>query len=203
MDWEYLVRLLWGMLWSVNDIILSVPTWAGAVLAAILWLSPKWEEAGKVKPVLKWLRERRTFICMSLLMVSAISVTHDMYVNKPVPALRLLATPDELTQSVLQNRDIRLADLVREDFMIRYKTFINCHIYGPAVILPKGKTTFVHPIMLVSPESGLIETSNATVSGAVVLYNCTVQDCTFHDISIIGSPQQIAKIKAGTAFPQK
>jgi len=152
--------------------------------------------------VLKWLRERRTFICMSLLMVSVISVAHDMYVNKPVPPSASFATPDELIPSVLRHKTIRIADLVREDFVIRNKTFEDCYIYGPAIIIPDDKCRFRNFVIgEVALDGAFIATPNKLISGAIGFENCVVIDCHFRKISFIG-PQDLMDYLRRSIKPQ-
>jgi len=49
----------------------------------------------------------------------------------------MLATPDQLLDSHLRNLQIRIADLVREDFVIRGRVIEDCYLYGPAMITLK------------------------------------------------------------------
>jgi hypothetical protein len=109
------------------------------------------------------------------------------------------AVPDTLTSPVLRDLNIRISDLTREDFRIRNKTFKNCHIYGPAVIYISPNTNNVvagNTFVEISPEGGFITTSNKEVSGAIGLEDCVIQDCIFHRISIIGSPEEIEYLKS-------
>jgi hypothetical protein len=114
-----------------------------------------------------------------------------------IAAKQVVAPPDALISSTLQNMNIRIGDLAREDFVIRKKVFDNCHIYGPAIIAIRD-STFTHNIFKeVVPSGALIETSNEIISGAILLEDCVVRDCTLHKIGIIGSPETIKKIRGG------
>jgi hypothetical protein len=151
MDWYYFARLIRGLFCTIT----SVPTYVG-LATLLLQFFPGWE-GGKIKWIVRRLREHPALVCMSFLMISVVLVSHTLYANKQGS----FATPDELTQSVLQKRDIRLADLAREDFAIHYKTFIDCHLYGPAIVLPKGTTTFVELRIEGSPDVSFGELSHS------------------------------------------
>jgi hypothetical protein len=105
------------------------------------------------------------------------------------------ATPDALISPVLQNMNIRISDLTRDGFRIRNKTFINCHIYGPAIISGNDSVMSNNGFWEVDPNGVFIETLNKFVSGVVSLDNCVIRNCNFHRISFIGSPEQIKQIK--------
>ncbi|MBN2128441.1 MAG: hypothetical protein JW741_03055 [Sedimentisphaerales bacterium] len=190
MDAHYFVKLLKGVFCNIT----AIPAYFG-LATLLLQLFPQWE-GGKMKLVIHKIREHPALICMSFLMVSVILVSRGLYVNKPVPEPASLATPDTLIAPLLKDLSIRLADLTREDFVIRKKTFENCHIYGPAIILPKGTTTILRATFEKSPDISFLETSNKKVWGAVTLYDCTIIDCALHKISIMGSAEQIARWKA-------
>jgi hypothetical protein len=193
MDWQYLSKLFKGIFYNTYNIFFSIPTYL-SILPLVIWL---WPGIGgkKMKSRLKKLRKYFFGVFMCLLMVSIIFTSHSLYVNKP--SNLKLATPDELTQSVLRDRDIRLSDLTREDFRIRNKTFINCHIYGPAIIYPTKQTVLYNlKFVEITTEGGLIITTNKSISGAVSFEGCVLQDCTLHKISFIGSKERIAAIKS-------
>ena len=196
MDSQYFLELFKAVFGMGRNLLVAIPTLLSIVPLLLSFFLPKWE-GGKMKQVIRKAREHPAVICMSFLMLSVILASHSLYVNKEPN----FATPDELTQSVLENRDIRIADLVRETARIRNKTFIDCHIYGPAVVHPLaepgatiiGNTIVVGP----DPESGFIVTTNTNAIGVIGLENCKLIRCTFHYISFIGRPEQITIIKKG------
>jgi len=191
MEWSYLYKLFKDILYNTNNILLSVPAYISVTLSLFAFFWPKKE--GKINWLIQIIQEHPALIIMSFLMVSVILVSHSLYKNKQPN----FASPDELTQSVLRNRDIRLSDLTREDFRIRNKVFLNCHIYGPAIIYPTKQTVLANLRFVdVTAEGGLIVTTNKQISGAVAFEGCTLQGCTFHKISFIGSEARIAEIKA-------
>jgi hypothetical protein len=123
-----------------------------------------------------------------------------MYKNKgkrDITHGQIFAMPDALVAPTLQNMNIRISDLTREEFTIRNKVFDNCHIYGPAIIALTNSTITKSIFEEVVPSGALIETSNKIISGAILLENCIVRNCTLHKIGIIGAPEAIKKIKEG------
>lgn len=149
-----------------------------------------------MKDKLSKVRKHALAILMGFILISVILTSNSLYKNK----LPSFATPDELIPSLLQNKTIRLADLVREDFTIRNRTFDNCHIYGPAVIFFTGGI-FIDNVLkridITNIDANFIETTNTGVLGVIVFDNCVIKKCTFYNISFIGNSERIAKIKAG------
>lgn len=188
MDWSYYKDLFIGIFY--NRFLLCLPTYLGLFSFVALLLYPQWEDKMKSKLLLK-ARKYAILILMGFILISVVLTSHQLYKNKQPN----FATPDELIQLTLRDRDIRLADLTREDFTIRNKTFDNCHIYGPAVIYPKNLILMGKMSTGANYESGFIATTNKTISGAVVLEGCVMKDCALYKISFIGSPEQIADIK--------
>lgn len=192
MDWRFFIKLFLGMFYNSKNFINSIPTYLG-IISYFLFLFPKY--GWFMKDRLLIARTYAIPILMGFVLFSIILTSHSLYKNKRP----IFATPDELTQSVLRDRDIRLSDLTREDFRIRNKSFFNCHIYGPAIIYPHKDTVLIDLVFKgVTPEGGLIVTTNKQVSGAVSFERCVLKNCTLHRISFIGSEARIAKIKAGS-----
>ena len=135
-------------------------------------------------------------IIMGYILISVIITSHSLYKNK-LPDFPL-ATPDELISSNLQNLSFRIVDLARDDFIVRNKTFDNCHIYGPASIRLKDSVLIDSTVEGESHiiESHFIVTTNRYAYGPVLLQDCVIKNCTFHKISFLGSEAQIAKFKA-------
>ena len=193
MDWQFFKGLVVGVFWNTNNFIQSLPAWIGIGSFVILCFFPK---LGGSKMNLSKVAEHSGVILMVFILISVILTSYSLYKNKRPT----FATPDELTQMVLRDRDIKLSDLTREDFRIRNKTFDNCHIYGPAIIHIKGTTMIINSTFAeVLPDSAFIETSNKYVSGAISLEDCIVSNCIFHKISFIGDTKLKEKFKAGFA----
>jgi hypothetical protein len=107
------------------------------------------------------------------------------------------ATPDELIASHLIKKDIRINDLTREESVIRNKTFDDCHIYGPALIMLKSclyeKIAFTE--FGDDPNAIFVETTTNPVSGAIVFDTCVMKNCTFHKIGFLGSSESLNRAK--------
>jgi 4-amino-4-deoxy-L-arabinose transferase-like glycosyltransferase len=109
------------------------------------------------------------------------------------------AVPAELTSSLIQNKDIHISDLVRDNFMISNKTFENCNLYGPAVI------TFVNNVwmndssfMAAVPDPNndfFMETSSENLLGVIVFDNCIFRNCKLYKIGIIGNHENIMRAR--------
>lgn len=110
--------------------------------------------------------------------------------------IRTLAVADELAASYISDRQFRIADLVREDFVVVNRTMERCTIYGPAVVLLNGGK-FVHNSLEGSPESVLITTPNSRLVGVIELRNCTLIDCKLKRIGLIGNTEHIERLRAG------
>jgi len=113
---------------------------------------------------------------------------------------RLFAMPDELVAQTLRGLSIRIADLARESDIIRRKTFVDCHIYGPALIYP-ANSIVVHCQFDGGLEDTFVTTTNDAVVGAIRLEDCTVRECSLHRIGFIGSPEEIKKAKENAQSP--
>lgn len=84
---------------------------------------------------------------------------------------------------------IRIAALTVNTLEIRGQTFSNCKIIGPAVLVPQGRTSFVHCNFEASGLEELfwdIPEGRTTVVGAVALIDCTFSGCSFTLIGIAG-----------------
>ncbi|MGA2092855.1 MAG: hypothetical protein ABSH16_05540 [Sedimentisphaerales bacterium] len=111
------------------------------------------------------------------------------------------AAPDALTALVLQNMDIRIADLVRESPVIRNKSFNNCVLYGPAVIALKGKADLIRCTLLTDDINDCFMPSEEKFYWGVIMFDdCTFIHCKFRSISFVGSPRIIEKIKQQTVL---
>jgi len=197
MDWAFIAKLITGIFYN-SFILWLLPTYIGFVSLVAFLLLPKGGNTMKGK-LLAITRKHALPIIMGYILISVIITSHSLYVNKPTKIVIPFATPDELISSNLQNKSFRIVDLAREDFIVRNKTFDNCHIYGPASIRLKGKSVMINSsIEGESPivESHFIVTTNKYAYGPVVLQDCVIKNCTFHKISFMGSETQIAKFKA-------
>lgn len=115
--------------------------------------------------------------------------------------IRPLALPEDLMHSHLRDLAFRIVDLARDDQVIRNRTFEDCTIYGPAILVmtdggiggldscsfdtPDLKTTFVE----VLPDQRFF--------GAVGLSGCLFRRCRFIKIQIASDAAGIAKLSPG------
>lgn len=109
------------------------------------------------------------------------------------------ATNEALLSPVLKDIDFRIADLVRENIIIRKKTISNCNIYGPAIICLSKNIVFsnngVEKFPADDVNSYFIETTNESVANIIQFEDCVITNCIFHKISFIGSYEQMKKFK--------
>ncbi|MGD1043318.1 MAG: hypothetical protein ABR913_09720 [Sedimentisphaerales bacterium] len=205
---QYYLRVLsiaFSGAWAVANAVSFV---LSILFGVIAWKYPPKESIVKD---LMWVIPLAIFVVILIISV-AIVAPYQIYQNQQqkIDELRgalktapkqTFAIPDALTAPTLQNMTIRLSDLVREDFIIRNRTFVNCHIYGPAII-SLTQCTLINNVFT-EAENIFIETTDKTVTGAIGLDNCIIKDCTFHKISFIGLHEQIEFLKAGIADKRK
>lgn len=89
---------------------------------------------------------------------------------------------EELTNRHLEGRDVHLADLARNDSRIRGWTFINCDIYGPAVVAAVDGTTIEDHKWIVEEADSVnwpIIPGRSYHTGVFILDGCTIKGCTF------------------------
>lgn len=117
------------------------------------------------------------------------------------------AIPDQLIGEHLEGLDIRIVDLAREDLIIKNRTFVNCRIYGPAVLLPKG--CFIIHCGFEGPSSKSLENKINTffipapktdiLQGVISMEYVTFRDCEFYKIAFLGSDQFKKQLLNGMA----
>lgn len=210
MVWQFTVELFKGVFLLSNGFVQSLPAWI-AFLSFILLRFPRL--GGKMKSSLEKLQPYAPHFFLIFILISISLTSFSIYKNKE-KQIRILkndlaeskkqifATPDALTSSILRNMDIRIADLVREDFIIRGRIFENCHIYGPAILGAIGTDNIVYNPKLrqISKNGYFVATTNKEISGAIGVDGCVFKNCTFHRISIIGPPAIIEKMKKDIGF---
>ena len=116
------------------------------------------------------------------------------------------ATPSQLAQNVMEGLMVYLGDLAKGDGTIREKIFVNCFIYGPAVVYGRAEFrecfwnaeghAFDDLLIEIEPE--------CHPSGAIFLDACIFRRCTIYRVSFVGPPDQLERIKAGFVLsPQR
>lgn len=116
--------------------------------------------------------------------------------QKDNAAPRVAASPLALRR-VFENEDIKLADLLLPgEFILDGRTFVNCVLRGPAMLVLINKVHFSRVILESgSPESHFVETSLPVVSGTLGLHDCRFDNCRLKGVGFIGSPESIVRAK--------
>lgn len=193
MDWQFIADLFKGVFLFSGNITQSILAYAG-ILSFIYLLFPGLE--GKMKDRLSILRDHKLNILLVFLLISILITSYNLYENKQIN----FATPDALLSSELDNQNIRLSDLTRENITIRSKTFNNCDIYGPAIIAITGPIVVKNPIFEFAGgtvnDGFIIVNDKRWITGAITFDSCIFNDCHFHGIGIIATEEQYQKIIA-------
>jgi len=102
------------------------------------------------------------------------------------PAGGIRANSKELTGNYISNQSFNIADLAYNG-LIEGRTFENCQIYGPAILMTGGVVGFMHECRFEGhPNALVIETSNKVLIGIISIKNCTFRRCVLRQIGIIG-----------------
>ena len=187
---ETVIFILIGVVFSYLKPVIGFPFLVGLFSVGCLLIWKAYSNQSVGIPILV------NILCVGCLFIWQMRFSESKQLN--------FATPDALTSPILQNMNIRISDLTRESTTIRNKTFINCRIYGPAIIVLDSNSIVAITrcgFMDTTFDDGFIETTNTRVMGAIRLAECTLTECTFHKIGIIDSPERIQRIKEG--FSQK
>jgi hypothetical protein len=105
------------------------------------------------------------------------------------------ASSKELSGRYISQQTFAVADLVL-DGKIEGRTFEDCEIYGPAVLVLSGvgqmyKCGFDHP-------AAFITANQEHVVGPILVKDCSFKQCRFHGVGFIGPEETIKKFKSGT-----
>jgi len=107
----------------------------------------------------------------------------------------------------ISHRSFRIVDILGEDTFITGKTFEDCTIYGPAVLVPIDRTT-MDQIALDGPLDAIfweVPEDRMMIIGAVGLIDCTFRRCKFHGLGI-GGKRPLLELFAralGVPFPAR
>ena len=107
----------------------------------------------------------------------------------------MLATPDQLLDSHLRNLQIRIADLVREDFVIRGRVIEDCYLYGPAMITLLN-SNLLRCVFDGNRDITLVEVTQPRIQGAILFEQCTLNRCHFRRVAVIGQSELLNKLLA-------
>lgn len=101
--------------------------------------------------------------------------------------VRPLAMPDDLARSHVSHFTFRIADLARDDMTIYDKTFEDCTIFGPAVLVPQGVGMFVECEFPATKEQVVWSVDGRTsVTGAIAIKGCVFRRCRLIKIGLVG-----------------
>jgi hypothetical protein len=98
--------------------------------------------------------------------------------------------------------DIPLGQFALVNTELANKTFENCRIHGPIVLLVL-QSNITHCSFDADIDSTFITTTNLTVSGVLKVSKCTFFNCNFIKVSVIGDINQISEIKRGIKIDPK
>ena len=112
------------------------------------------------------------------------------------------AAEHELRSNHLQGKTIKIAVLV-EDGCIYGRTFTDCVIHGPAIVVASDYTYFAEPVfktygsnlhLSIPFEDGKTQVTDLP-AGIIVTQKCTFTRCTFVRIGFVATPDQVLKDK--------
>ena len=98
-------------------------------------------------------------------------------------------------ESHMQNRSFRIVDLLEQATdLLSERTFEDCTIYGPAVLVPLSHTTFEGNVFEGDPTALFweIPEERERVTGGVGVLGCTFRRCIFRMIGIAGTTELIS-----------
>lgn len=96
---------------------------------------------------------------------------------------------------VYEERVVKINELVDKKGSIDGFEFSNCHIMGPAVLVPSGCEFFGNSIGG-QPDVVLWEVADARIkAGAISVANCAFRGCTFVNIGLAGPPPFVRKFR--------
>lgn len=103
-----------------------------------------------------------------------------------------------MMEPYFKDKDIPLGEFGLINPLLANKTFENCRIHG-IVVMYISNTTITH-CDFYGDDANFIVTSNQKIGGVLNVKRCTFINCTFKNVSFIGSADEILKIKSGFKF---
>src|ERR671939_2116917 len=87
--------------------------------------------------------------------------------------------------NVYRNAVIRISELAGEQGVLEGFVFEGCDLKGPAVVVPQG-SNFASSRLAGDPDALLweIPPNRPEVIGAILVRNCTFEDCTFMNVGL-------------------
>jgi hypothetical protein len=100
-------------------------------------------------------------------------------------------------RTIYEDRVLKLTDLVaRNTNRIENMTFINCQLYGPAVLFPDPDSSLNNPMFdAPSPDQVIWSIpSDQPKMGGISAISCIFEDCRFSLIGIAMTPEMAAQL---------
>jgi len=98
--------------------------------------------------------------------------------------------------NVYRDAVIRISELAGEQGVLEGFVFEGCDLKGPAVVVPQG-SNFANSSLVGDPDALLweIPPDRPEVIGAILVRNCTFEDCTFMNVGFAGPPEFIEQVR--------
>jgi hypothetical protein len=117
----------------------------------------------------------------------------------PQPPRRPNATDDDLAQDLIENRRLSLFEVFRVtlqrsggQMIVRGKTFRNCTLEGPCVLLTTGGSAIENCMLgdaLGDMRNLMLVPAGDKVIGALVYDQCRFENCHFSNVGFTGSAE--------------
>jgi hypothetical protein len=106
--------------------------------------------------------------------------------------------------SVAADRKIvRLIDEANADGLIENRTFEDAVVLGPTMVVPIEDVTLDSNTFVGDPKGIFLEFSEGhPIQGGIGLRHVTFRRCAFRNVSIAGTPDVIAEVRARFQFPE-
>ena len=103
-----------------------------------------------------------------------------------------------ISDAQIEGRSFRIVDLTGADRVIANKTFLNCTIYGPAVVVLVNGGELTDCSLGGPPDALLwsIDENRDWVIGAVAADNCSFIGCNFQGVGFAGKPDFVEMLKS-------
>jgi len=193
MDAKFWADLVRNVFTSSGNILQSILVYVG-IAGLVFFLFPSL--GGKMKGWLEKAKRYGVHIAWAFILISVLMSSQAIYAQKSVT----WAITPELQASYLNNLNIKMADLGSTgNPIISSRVFENCEFYGPAVVIIHSNCVGelgITTLPGITMDTALIPTTTANISGVFIFDNCVFKGiCKLNNVSIIGSPEVIEKLK--------
>jgi hypothetical protein len=110
-----------------------------------------------------------------------------------------IAAETELRSSYIAHKHVRISDLAVNNKVVE-RTFEDCHIYGPAVLVLSGVGVVVDCAIEGPADTALLypADSQKRVLGPIEIVNTSFKRCQFHGVGFTGPRPLLDKLAAGS-----